>query len=76
MNKKVNKFMNEIQITICCNCQYCGDKYSFPLPNDMLEVDKENPLLKAFYCCNGDCQLYEKRIDTLGIMGCKYFEEL
>lgn len=23
---------------LCCDCQYCGDKYSFPLPNDLLEL--------------------------------------
>lgn len=24
---------------LCCDCQYCGDKYSFPIPNDLMEVD-------------------------------------
>lgn len=68
--------MNETKVTICCDCQYCGDKYSFPMPNELLENDENNSLLKAFYCCCGDCNLYRKRIDTLGIMKCKCFEEL
>lgn len=68
--------MVEPNVTICCECMYCGDKHSFPLPNNMLEVDEENPSLKAFYCCCGDCDLYAQRIDTLGIMRCQCFEEL
>lgn len=68
--------MDDTKVTICCDCQYCGDKYSFPLPNDMLEVDENNPLLKAFYCCMGDCVFYGQRIDKLGIMDCNHFEEL
>lgn len=61
---------------ICCNCQYCGDKYSFPEPNDLLYMDPENPILKHFYCCCGDCDLYGKDITGLGIHECEHFEEL
>jgi len=61
---------------ICCDCQYCGDKHSFPEPNDLLEMDSENPLLKHFYCCCGDCDLYEKDITALGIHECECFKEL
>ena len=61
---------------ICCNCQYCGDKYSFPEPNDLLYMDPENPILKHFYCCCGDCDLYGKDITRLGIHECEHFEEL
>ena len=78
-NAEFSAFMegdDEPKVTICCECQFCGDKYSFPLPNNMLETDEENPLLKAFYCCCGDCELYSQRIDTLGIMECPCFEEL
>ena len=61
---------------ICCECQFCGDKYSFPEPNDLIEMDPENPLLKHFYCCCGDCDLYEKDITGLGIKECEHFKEL
>lgn len=23
---------------ICCDCQFCGDKFSFPLPNDKIRL--------------------------------------
>ena len=61
---------------LCGKCQYCGDKYSFPEPNDLLEADPENPLLKHFYCCCGDCERYGKDITNLGIYECKHFDEL
>ena len=61
---------------LCCDCQYCGDKYSFPIPNDLLHMDPENPILKHFYCCCGDCDLYGKDITGLGIHECEHFEEL
>lgn len=61
----MTKNKNEYQL--CCDCQYCGDKYSFPLPNDKIEVDPENPLLKHFYCCCGDCELYEHDVTSLGV---------
>lgn len=61
---------------LCCDCQYCGDKYSFPEPNDLILMDPENPILKHFYCCCGDCNLYGKDITGLGIHECEHFEEL
>lgn len=61
---------------ICSDCQYCGDKYSFPLPNDLIDIDDKNPLIKHYYCCCGDCELYRKDITSLGIKVCKYFDEL
>jgi len=63
-------------VTICCDCQYCCDKYSFPLPNDIPEFNGNNFLLKAYCCCMEDCELYGKRIDMLGITSCEYFKEL
>lgn len=50
---------------LCCDCQYCGDKYSFPLPNDLIEVDSENPFIKHYYCCCGDSEFYGKDITNL-----------
>ena len=64
------------KVPICCGCQYCGDKHSFPEPNDLPEADPENPLLKHFYCCCGDCDLYGKDITVLGVQECGCFEEL
>lgn len=61
---------------ICCDCQYCGDKFSFPLPNDKILYDQENPMLKHFYCCCGDCDLYGKDVTGLGLKKCDCFEEL
>ena len=61
---------------LCPDCQYCGDKYSFPMPNDLLEADPENPLLKRFYCCCGDCYLYGQDITRKAITSCECFEGL
>ena len=61
---------------LCCDCQFCGDKYSFPEPNDLIYMDPENPMLKHFYCCCGDCNLYGKDITGLGICECEHFKEL
>ena len=61
---------------LCCDCQYLGDKSSFPLPNDLIDVDPDNSFLKHYYCCSGDCSLYMKDITNLGITQCDCFEEL
>lgn len=61
---------------LCCDCQYCGDKFSFPLPNNLIYEDVANPLLKHYYCCCGDCEFYGKDITSLGISQCNNFEEL
>lgn len=74
MNENIIRDPN--QSPICCDCQFCGDRFSFTLPNDKIEVDAENPSLKHFYCCCGDCDLYEKDITKLGLKKCDYFEEL
>lgn len=62
--------------TICCDCQYLGDKYSFPLPNDLTDVDPDNPRIKHYYCCCGDSKLYGKDVTGLMITECSSFEEL
>ena len=61
---------------LCCDCGYLGDKYSFPMPNDLLGADENNPALKRYYCCNGDCSLYKKDVSVMGIEHCRYFEEI
>ena len=63
-------------ISLCCDCAYCGDKFSFPLPNDKIECDPSNPFIKHFYCCCGDCDNYDKDITPLGIQKCSFFEEI
>lgn len=35
---------------LCLKCQYCGDKFSFPIPNAMIYVDKKEPFKKHNYC--------------------------
>ena len=45
---------------LCCDCQYCGDKYSFPLPNDLIEVDSENLLLNIITVAVGTQNFTEK----------------
>lgn len=64
------------KVPICCDCQYCGDKYSFPEPNDLLDAYPGTPFLKHLYCCCGDCGLYKKDISILDIQQCEHFEEL
>ena len=61
---------------ICSDCGYCGDKYSFPLPNDLNYTDTENPFIKRYYCCCGDNKHYMKDITGLNIGSCEDFEEI
>lgn len=60
----------------CSDCAYCGDKYSFPLPNDLPNTDPQNPRLKRYYCCCGDCIHYRTEITGVGEIDCDCFEEL
>lgn len=46
------------------------------MTKNKIEVDPENPLLKHFYCCCGDCELYEHDATSLGIKTCGHFEKL
>ena len=62
--------------TICCDCQYLGDKYSFSLPNDLIDVDLNNTCIKHYYCCCGDCKLYGNDVTGLMVTECDSFEEL
>lgn len=61
---------------LCCDCAYLGDKYSFPQPNNMIDIDPVNPAIKHYYCCCGDCDLYARDITGLGIEHCDYLEEV
>lgn len=61
---------------LCSECQYCGDKYSFPIPNELLDTDPENPITKRYYCCCGDSELYREDITGKGVVSCDCFEEL
>lgn len=54
----------------------CTVAYSFPLPNDLIEVDSENPLIKHYYCCCGDSEFYGKDVTNLELTKCDSFEEL
>lgn len=64
------------QVTLCTDCQYCGDKFSFQIPNNLPDVDPQNPLLKRYYCCCGDCERYGQDITGKIIVSCKCFEKL
>lgn len=68
--------MNEEKTILCCGCQYCGDKYSWPLPNDKIDTDPDNPWLKHYYCNCGDCDRYDQDVTGLGIEKCDCFEEI
>lgn len=46
------------------------------MTKNKIEVDPENPLLNHFYCCCGDCELYEHDATSLGIKTCGHFEKL
>jgi hypothetical protein len=59
--------------TLCRGCQYIGDKYSFPQPNDLTGADASG---KHWYCCCGDCVLYSKDVTALHITECECFEAL
>lgn len=61
---------------LCCDCQYVGDKYSFPLPNDKQDIDKDNPLIKHYYCCCGDCNQYEKDVSIQNIQQCDQYDNI
>lgn len=60
----------------CVDCQYIGDKYSFPMPNDKEDVFNDNPLMKHYYCCNGDCNQYGREVSSRDIQSCECFEEI
>lgn len=61
---------------LCTSCEYLGDKFSFPLPNSLVDVDPQNPLIKHYYCCCGDCERYGKDITAQNITDCPCFGEL
>lgn len=61
---------------ICSDCAYCGDKYSFPYPNNLVYTSQNNPFLKRYYCCCGDNSFYMKDITDLNLVSCKDFEEI
>jgi hypothetical protein len=61
---------------LCTDCAYCGDKYSFPLPNGLPYVDPQNPAIKRYFCCCGDSAFYGQDITGKGINQCEYFEEV
>lgn len=62
--------------SICCDCQYLGDKHSFPEPNDFVDVEPANPFIKHYYCCCGDCKLYAQDVTCKNVQKCSCFEEL
>ena len=62
--------------SVCCDCQYIGDKYSFPRPNNLIDMDEDNPYIKHFYCCMGDCEQYKKDVSVQFIKECECFESI
>lgn len=62
--------------SLCSDCCYLGDKFSFEQPNDLVDVDSENPALKHYYCNCGDSIHYRKDVTGLGINQCGCFEKL
>ena len=63
-------------VTKCADCCYLGDKYSFPLHDNKIDVDDKNPFLKHYYCCCGDSERYEKDVTNEIISDCDCFEEI
>jgi hypothetical protein len=61
---------------LCCGCQYLGDKYSFPRPNDFVGIDLGNPCFKHYYCCCGDCERYREDVTNLEITECECFDAI
>lgn len=64
------------KITQCADCAYCGDKYSFEQPNNLIDVDLYNPRIKHYYCNCGDSKYYHKDITGKMIEKCEDFEEI
>ena len=62
--------------SLCSDCGYLGDKYSFPLPNDLADADPGNPCIKHYYCCCGDSELYGKDVTGVMITDCSCYEGL
>lgn len=60
----------------CVVCSYLGDKHSFPLPNDKPDVFEDNPLMKHYYCCCGDCNQYSTDVSVKNIQECECFEDI
>ena len=63
-------------ILLCSDCCYLGDKFSFEQPNDLVDIDPNNPAIKHYYCNCGDCDNYRKDITSMGITKCGCFESL
>lgn len=51
----------------CKECQYLGDKFSFPMPN--------NKALQGHYCCSGDCPQYGQDIKLIS-HPCPFYENI
>lgn len=61
---------------LCRRCAYIGDKYSFPMPNDLPAVDAADPTVKCLFCCCGDYTLYGKEVTWEDLKDCEHFDEL
>lgn len=62
--------------TLCHQCQYIGDKHSFPMPNNLIGIDPNNPTIKHFYCCCGDSECYGEDVTDVEIKECECFDAL
>ena len=61
----------------CADCAYLGDKYSFPLPNELEDTEHGHPLPKRYYCCCGDSPNYQKCVSsTMVVQSCEHFESV
>jgi hypothetical protein len=60
----------------CTDCAYCGDKYSFEQPNDLIDIDANNPLIKHYYCNCGDSKYYRQDVTGIETDDCEDFEEV
>lgn len=61
-------------VTKCADCCYLGDKYSFPLPNNKIDLDANTPFLKHYYCCCGDSERYNDDVTNEIVSDCDCFE--
>lgn len=59
----------------CNTCAFCGDKYSFPLPNELVAADPKSPFGKRLYCCCGNSELYQEDVTERKTV-CSEYEEL
>lgn len=72
--QSVKESHSKIEISICCDCAYCGDRFDFPDVPGLVDTSNGG-LIKHYYCTNPCCKFYQHDITSSGITVCYKFDE-